>query len=293
LRGAASNGNQGRAMRLINVIGRYLKVFVKSIVDFLKDGGLMLAGSLSYFFMMAVIPFCLFLVDIFSHLVGENQAFLTFFSTKLAGFFPSITSKMTGELRKVISYRGLGTFTLIVYWLLSFQLFSSLEIAVNTIFKIQTGIRFYLSIVRSLLIVSLIFIVIILSFGATSAISILNSLKEIYPYVRVSGITGFLVGYLIPFMLVFMIVTIMYLFLPLRKIRFSLALTGSLITSVLLETAKHLFAFYVVKVAHLGTVYGSLSAVVIFLLWVFYSSCIFLIGAEVVHNLHSPAKRSK
>ncbi|HAM51008.1 MAG TPA: hypothetical protein DCP92_10095 [Nitrospiraceae bacterium] len=37
----------------------------------------------------------------------------------------------------------------------------------------------------------------------------------------------------------------------------------------------------------MGTIYGPLSAFVIFLLWVFYSSCIFLIGAEVVHNLGS------
>jgi uncharacterized BrkB/YihY/UPF0761 family membrane protein len=28
-----------------------------------------------------------------------------------------------------------------------------------------------------------------------------------------------------------------------------------------------------------------LTAFVVFLLWVFYSSCIFLIGAEIVHNL--------
>jgi uncharacterized BrkB/YihY/UPF0761 family membrane protein len=41
----------------------------------------------------------------------------------------------------------------------------------------------------------------------------------------------------------------------------------------------------VVNVFKLGTIYGPLSAFVIFLLWVFYSSCIFLIGAEVVHNL--------
>jgi uncharacterized BrkB/YihY/UPF0761 family membrane protein len=46
----------------------------------------------------------------------------------------------------------------------------------------------------------------------------------------------------------------------------------------------------VVKVIKLGTIYGPLSAFVIFLLWVFYSSCIFLIGAEIVRNLEDSRK---
>ncbi|MBI5188491.1 MAG: YihY/virulence factor BrkB family protein [Nitrospirae bacterium] len=45
-----------------------------------------------------------------------------------------------------------------------------------------------------------------------------------------------------------------------------------------------LFTWYVGTVMRFGTIYGPLTAFVVFLLWVFYSSCIFLIGAEVVHN---------
>ena len=271
-------------------IGRYLKILLKSFVDFFKDGGLMLAGALSYFFMMAIIPFCLFLVAIFGYFIGENEAFLKFFSAKLTGLFPSITYKITEELKKLISYRGLGTFTLMLYGLLSLQLFSSLQTAVNTIFKIRVGRPFHVSLVRSLFIVTLIFIVVIMSFGATSAISILKALREIFPDMRIGKITGFFIGYLVPFMLTFLVLAIMYVFLPLGKVQIRYALAGSLFTTILHEAAKHLFTFYVMKVTHLGTVYGPLSAFVIFLLWVFYSSCIFLIGAELVHNLQGPAK---
>jgi membrane protein len=270
---------------------RYLKILIKSFVDFFKDGGLMLAGSLSYFFMMALVPFCLFLVAIFEYFIGENEAFLKFFSAKLTSFFPIITYKITGEFKKIISYRGVGTLTLMLYGLLSYQFLSTLETAVNTVFKIRTSRPFLVSLVRSFFIVTLIMIVISLSFGATSAISILRVLKEIFPDIRVSRIAGFFIGYLIPFMLIFLIVTIMYRFLPLRKVQLRDAFAGSLFTATLLEAAKHLFTFYVVKVVHLGTVYGPLSAFVIFLLWIFYSACIFLIGAEVVRNLQGTMKK--
>lgn len=272
---------------------RYLKVVLKSIVDFFKDGGLLLAASLSYSFMMALVPFCLMLVAIFGYFIGENEAFLRFFSAKLTDFFPSITFKVTGELKKIISYRGIGTLTLMLYGLLSFQLLSTLETSVNTIFKIRGNRPFHRSLVRAFFIVTLVIAVIILSFGATSAISALKLLKELSPGVKVGFIARFFIGYLIPFMLVFLIVAIMYKFLPRKNVQPGRALAGSLFTTVLLEAAKHLFTLYVVKVMSMGTVYGPLSAFVIFLLWLFYSSCIFLIGAEVVHNLHEPERRAK
>lgn len=37
----------------------------------------------------------------------------------------------------------------------------------------------------------------------------------------------------------------------------------------------------------LGMIYGSLTAVVMFLLWVFFAACVFLVGAEIVRNLES------
>jgi len=39
-----------------------------------------------------------------------------------------------------------------------------------------------------------------------------------------------------------------------------------------------------------GAIYGSLTAIVTFLMWLFYSSSIFLVGAELVHNLGNSKK---
>ncbi|MBF0559508.1 MAG: YihY/virulence factor BrkB family protein, partial [Nitrospirae bacterium] len=203
-------------MKQMNII-RYLKVVPKSVVDFFKDSGLLLAGSLSYSFMMALVPFCLMLVSFFGYLLGENEAFLRFFSAKLTGFFPTITFRITGEIKKIISYRGLGTLTLMLYGLLSLQLLSTLETAVNTIFKIRGSRTFLISLVRSFFIVTLVIAVIILSFGATSAISLLKLLKEVFPDIKVGAIAGFFIAYVVPFMLVFLIVAIMYKFLPRKK----------------------------------------------------------------------------
>lgn len=134
-------------------------------------------------------------------------------------------------------------------------------------------------------IITTISIFIVISFGATSAISALAAFKEYFPALKIGKLVGFFIGYVIPFILLFLTTTVLYVFLPKGKVKFYSVISGSLFASICFEIAKHLFTVYVVKVAKLGTIYGPLSAFVIFLLWVFYSSCIFLVGAEIVRNV--------
>ncbi len=260
-------------------------------MDFLKDGGIMLAGSISYFSMMALIPFCLFLITIFGYILGHYHGFYEFFSNRLVSFFPDITSGITKELRKLIIFKGIGAVSLVIYGILSFQVFSSIENALNVIFKVKKKRAFFWSIILSLTIVTLIIIMIVISFAATSLIPLLKTLRQVFPELRIGMITGFLIRYVVPFFAVLFTVTVTYIFFPKSKVKTSHAFLGALFTTVFLEVAKHIFTWYVGTVVEFGTIYGPLTAFVIFLLWVFYSSCIFLVGAEMVHNLSSYKKK--
>jgi len=270
---------------------RFLSVLFRSFVDFFRDGGMMLAGAISFFTMMAIVPFCLLLVTVFGHFLGQYRDFYQFFLSRLVSFFPKITSEITEELRRIIIYKSLGQFSLVLYCLISFQLFSSFESAINTIFKVRVRRSLIVSIILSLVIVTLVIVILLLSFGATSGISLLRSLRELFPGFHIGRITGFFIRFVIPFLFVFLIMMILYLFLPRKMVKFRHAVSGALFTTILLEAAKHIFTIYAVKVAMFGTIYGPLSAFVIFLLWMYYSACIFLIGAEVVHNLSASGAR--
>lgn len=275
------------------IIVRAIRIIFKSLVDFFKDGGLMLAAAMSYFSIMAVIPFCLFIIGIFGHFLGENIEFYQFFMTKLVGMFPKATHGITEELKKAITYKGLGNLTLILYGLLSYQVFSSIESAINAIFKLKAKRSLIVSFILSVATVTLIIAFILISFGATSAIQMLKTLQEFFPQLQVSRITAFLIRFVIPLILVLLTVMSLYIILPKREVRLSHAFSGALFTAILLEAAKHLFTLYVGKVIQMGTIYGPLSAFMIFLLWGYYSSCIFLIGAEIVHNIEGLRTKKK
>ena len=272
---------------------KLIKVIFKSVVDFYRDGGLMLAGSISYFSMMAFVPFCLFLVTIFGYFLGENRELITFFSEKLTRYFPEITSEITKELERIISYKGIGFFTLGLYWFLSFELFAAMEKAIDVIFKIKKKRSFIVSLILSFLLVTVIICFIILSFIATSIISMVKIYKAYFPKIEIGAIVGYVISIVVPFMLMLFTLTTLYTFLPKKRVKIYHAFFGAFFSAVLFEIAKYLFTAYISGVLQLGTIYGSLSAFVIFLLWIFYSTCIFLIGAEMVHNLEISKKERR
>ncbi|MFZ5906935.1 MAG: YihY/virulence factor BrkB family protein [Nitrospirota bacterium] len=268
-----------------------LKIIGKSFIDFFRDGGIVLAGSLSYFTMMALVPFCLFLITLFGFILGQYHQFYDFFSSRLSSFFPAITSGITGELSKLVRFKGIGAFSILLYGFLSLQVFASIEHALQVIFKVEQKRHVLWSVVISFVMVTFIIIMLTISFAATSLIPLLKTLRHLFPELRIGMITGFLIQYVVPFFMVLFTVTVMYIFFPRTKVKLPHALTGAFFTAALLEIAKHLFTWYVGTVVKFGTIYGPLSAFVIFLLWMFYSSCIFLVGAELVHNLSAVRKR--
>jgi uncharacterized BrkB/YihY/UPF0761 family membrane protein len=176
---------------------KYLRLIFKSVVDFYRHGGLMNAAAISYFSVMAIIPFCLLVITIFGYVLGHEEGLLIYFTERISHFFPRITHDIVKELKKIITYRGIGRFTLMVYIIISYQLFYSMESAINVIFK--TGIRrsFLSSLLISVFIISLLSILVVLSFGATTAISMLDMFKDYLPF-RISIIVSLLIRYLIP-----------------------------------------------------------------------------------------------
>lgn len=269
---------------------KFLKVIGQSLIGFLKDDGLTLAASLSYFTMMAIAPFCLFLITFFGYLLGSYPEFYNFFLSRIVSFFPSVTSEISQEIMKLISYKGLGKFSLILYGFLSYHVFAALENSLHIIFKIKQKRHIFFSVLISLLVVTFIITVILISFAAASVIPLVTALKSYLPGFRIGRLSAFIIRFVMPFIMLLFTLTAIYLILPKTRIRLADAFWGGLFTTTFLEVAKYIFSWYVLRVVQFGKIYGSLTAFIVFLLWMFYSSSLVLIGAEIVYNL---GKRKK
>lgn len=93
----------------------------------------------------------------------------------------------------------------------------------------------------------------------------------------VLGITPFIVA-LISFALVFIIV-------PNRHVRWHHALAGALLSAILFELAKGGFVWYVTNFPTYERLYGALATVPLFLVWIYVSWVVVLLGASVAAAL--------
>jgi len=92
----------------------------------------------------------------------------------------------------------------------------------------------------------------------------------------------FLVAYLFPYLILAAGFTAVYKFVPNTAVSLRHALAGGASCALLFEGAKHFFTWYIANYSKYSVVYGSLEAIVILVVWTFYSSSILLFCAEVV-----------
>lgn len=79
--------------------------------------------------------------------------------------------------------------------------------------------------------------------------------------------------------------TLIYAFVPARRVPFRLALLGGILAALAFEVAKRGFTFYFTHVRTYQLVYGALAALPLFLIWLYLSWIIVLVGAAVTATL--------
>ncbi|HAN21235.1 MAG: hypothetical protein A2Y15_06650 [Clostridiales bacterium GWF2_36_10] len=109
---------------------------------------------------------------------------------------------------------------------------------------------------------------------------IIEMTEENFPYAAVVFIIMSL-RYLIGFCLLVFFFTIIYRALPSGKQRFSHQLPGAIIASVGWIAFSLMFSFYIDNFSNYATVYGSLTAVVLLMLWLYSCMYILFFGAEI------------
>jgi membrane protein len=105
-----------------------------------------------------------------------------------------------------------------------------------------------------------------------------------------TGLDATIVGAL-PFVFSAVGLTLVYRFVPARRVRLGPALVGGIGAALALEAAKHLFALYLTRVPTYRLVYGALAAVPIFMVWVYVAWIVVLAGAAVTATLAEGARR--
>jgi len=114
--------------------------------------------------------------------------------------------------------------------------------------------------------------------------SYLTSLSFISDTVDLLGIKAVFWS-LVPVLLTLLTFTLVYLIIPNSQVRFIHALIGGITATILFETAKEGFAFYISHNTTYTNLYGTLAALPIFLIWLYISWLVTLWGAVTTRCL--------
>jgi membrane protein len=88
-------------------------------------------------------------------------------------------------------------------------------------------------------------------------------------------------SWVLPMTLTFAAFVFMYVLIPNAKVKVASAAIGALVASILWELAKSGFANSIGKSVRYSTIYGSLATVPIFLIWLYITWLILLLGLEI------------
>jgi membrane protein len=247
---------------------------------FVANGGTETAAALTYTTLFAVVPFMTVTFSLLSAVPAFANVREAIEDFVFSIFVPSASQVVVDRLLQFTEQaRGLtaiGTAFLVVT---AFMMLVSMEKAFNRIWRVREARR---GMSRFLLywgVLTLSPLLIGLGFAVSSYLFSLPLIQGVDTF----GMRENLLR-LLPFLFSTGAFTVLYAAVPNTRVRVRHALLGGFVTMLAFETAKYGFAFFI-KRSTVEVVYGTFAAVPLFLVWIYLTWSIVLVGAEIVAGL--------
>jgi len=240
------------------------------------------ASALAFTTLLALVPLItvsfsiLSLFPFFSQWRGSVEDFL------YSNLMPATGEVVSGYLREFSSQAGTLTgLGLVVLMATALLLLSTIEDALNGIWRVRKGRT---PMQRLLLYWAMLTLGPILAVASLSLSSYLGSLVflDLMPGTQLVGATALLA---LPVLVEGLGFLLMYLVIPNCLVRFRYALTGAITAVVLFETAKHVLILFIANFNTYQIIYGVLWTIPVFLVWIFVSWLVTLLGACVAAEM--------
>ncbi len=248
--------------------------------SFARHQGPQNAASLTYAFLLALVPLMTVSLAVFSAFPMADRAQETLQAFLFDNFVPAAGEVLQTYLlefsSKASRLSGASFLALIV---VALMMMSTIDRALNAIWEVRGRRSRVATFLVYWAVLSLGPILIGASVVATSYVVSLSVWSDAIGSLgeRLLGLTPVLAS-LLGFAL-------LYTLVPNRQVPIRHALAGALLAALLFEGAKRAFAAYITHFPAYEAIYGALAAVPIFLVWVYVSAMVMLLGAEFTRSL--------
>ena len=275
--------------------------FFKEVAEFFRHyfGGLLRridehnlflsAAGISYSLLLGMIPFVLLVFSLLSS-IFDSKAIEDQISQIIETIipYPSYANYtkhvIISRLPEVIEYKTIAGFIGVIGLIFtSTWIFSSLRTILNQIFHTKIQKSAVIGLLRDvgMVVLSILFISL-----ATFILPALNIFIEeadhskLFASFNLTSIWDTVFRMLTIVIMLGMFFSLYYL-IPYEKLKKRVALLSAVWTTILWEVVRNIFGYYIRHFFGSSAIYGAFVLMVVVLLWVFYSSCIFIVGAEI------------
>jgi len=252
-----------------------VQLVVRTVGELGADDASHMAAGIAYYGFLSLFPLVLGLIAIFGLFLPSatlQQEIIDFFE----GNLPGAIGVLERNIENVIRYRGaIGGVSLVLLFWTGSAMFGAISRAINRAWNVRDDRPFVVRKARDLGMALGTGVLFLISLGATSLFSILRTAD-----LPQAGFAADVSARVFAFLFSAAIFLILYKFIPNTRTCWRYILPGALLAAVLFELAKTLFVVYLDRFADYESVYGSVSSVIILLLWIFISAFILILGAE-------------
>jgi membrane protein len=269
----------------------YWKLAKESVAEFWEDSPFQLAAALSFYTLLSLSPLVLIVVAAAGLVWGEQ----------------SVRAELLNQIRELVGQAGAETVRMVLegttisgqsFWSMivgiltllfgATTVFVQLQSSLNQIWDVKTAVKtvtrrgLFWSLIRTrLLSLTLILVVgflLLVSLVVSAALAALQDyLSRAFPG---GGTLWQTANFLVSLLGISILIAMVYRLLPDVRLDWRDVWVGAVTTSVLFGVGKFLIGLYLGH-ASIGSSYGAAGSLVVFLVWVYYSSLIMFLGAEI------------
>lgn len=251
---------------------------------YLEDEALTRGAAISFYTVTTIAPLLLMVVSIAGLFFGREAAQGAIVSQlsglmgeQTAEFFQSILAQSADTTKSTLS-TIIGAVTLLVT---ATGVFGEMQSALNTIWKVKTEASTLTRLVRARS--ASLGLVVVLGFLLMVSLVVSAGLQAMGDYLNSQMAIGALLisalNNLVSFLLIACLFGAIFKVLPDRRLEWRDVVIGALASAFLFSVGKWAIALYLAT-SGVASTYGAAGALILLLLWVFYSVQIFLLGAE-------------
>jgi membrane protein len=186
-----------------------------------------------------------------------------------------------------INGRALGAAGLAFLIYTAFSLIAKVEAAFNWVWRVQEARTLGRRLSEYLSVLLIGPMTIVVAMGVTASMTSRESIDAVTDVAMVSD-SLFAVGRLVPYVLVISVFTFLYSFMPNTRVRIIPAAIGALAAGFLWQSAGVLFATFVASSSQTTIIYSGFAIGVFFLIWLYLSWMILLVGASISFYVQNP-----